>query len=186
MTAPSGTSPARFLQGQFEAPWPWVKTMLHSVFDQPNAASEQAQYDRLVDAVADTLPTVAEHLDTARPGVLASTCFPRELWRHIWSSNPKKRLNREIRRLTDGVGIFPQDAPAYVDGHDPPLRAEWSIRSPLILITLQFRLGQGRSSATIAIDQLLLVTATTCCLRISRQATAVAAPATSTGREAHC
>ncbi|WP_349880553.1 IS256 family transposase [Micromonospora sp. HUAS YX12] len=90
-----------------KASWPWVKTLLHSVYDQPDAASVHAQYDRLTDTIAEKLPAVAEHLDTARADVLAFTAFPKELWRQIWSNNPQERLNREIRRRTDVVGIFP-------------------------------------------------------------------------------
>jgi putative transposase len=90
-----------------KASWPWVKTLLHSVYDQPDAASVHAQYDRLIDAISEKLPKVAEHLDAARADVLAFTCFPKELWRQIWSNNPQERLNREIRRRTDVVGIFP-------------------------------------------------------------------------------
>jgi putative transposase len=87
--------------------WPWVRALLHSVYDQPDAVSVQAQFDRILDALAEKLPKVAEHLDTARADVLAFTGFPKELWRQIWSNNPQERLNREIRRRTDVVGIFP-------------------------------------------------------------------------------
>jgi putative transposase len=90
-----------------KASWPWVRALLHSVYDQPDAASLHAQFDRVLDTLADKLPAVAEHLETARPDLLAFTTFPREIWRQIWSNNPSERLNREIRRRTDVVGIFP-------------------------------------------------------------------------------
>ncbi|MGY1680354.1 transposase, partial [Geodermatophilus sp. SYSU D01176] len=90
-----------------KASWPWVRALLHSVYDQPDAASVHAQFDRVLDALADKLPKVAEHLEQARPDVLAFTAFPKEVWRQIWSNNPSERLNREIRRRTDVVGIFP-------------------------------------------------------------------------------
>jgi putative transposase len=90
-----------------KASWPWVKTMLASVYDQPDAKSVAAQYDRVLDTLAEKLPAVAAHLDAARADVLAFTAFPKELWRQIWSNNPQERLNREIRRRTDVVGIFP-------------------------------------------------------------------------------
>jgi len=90
-----------------KASWPWVKTLLHSVYDQPDAAAVHAQFDRVLNALEDKLPTVAKHLENARTDVLAFTAFPKELWRQIWSNNPQERLNREIRRRTDVVGIFP-------------------------------------------------------------------------------
>ena len=67
--------------------------MLHSVYDQPDAEAVHAQYDKLLDALADKLPDVADHLDAARADVLAFTAFPKEIWRQIWSNNPNERLN---------------------------------------------------------------------------------------------
>jgi transposase-like protein len=87
--------------------WGWVKAMLHSIYDQPDAKSVHAQFDRVTDTLAEKLPAVAEHLEEARPDILAFSVFPKEIWRQLWSNNPNERLNREIRRRTDVVGIFP-------------------------------------------------------------------------------
>jgi putative transposase len=86
--------------------WPAVKAMLHSVYDQPDAEAVHAQFDKLLDSVAEKLPEVHENLDAARADVLSFTEFPKQVWRQIWSNNPNERLN-EIRRRTDVVGIFP-------------------------------------------------------------------------------
>src|SRR5882757_7269915 len=98
---------ANLMSATPKASWPWVRALLHSVYDQPDAASVHAQFDRVLDALSEKLPNVAEHLDSARADVLAFTSIPHELWRQIWSNNPQERLNREIRRRTDVVGIFP-------------------------------------------------------------------------------
>jgi putative transposase len=98
---------ANLMQVCPKSAWPAVKTMLHSVYDQPDADSVNAQFDKLLDTVTATLPAVAEHLDGARADLLAFTSFPQQIWRQIWSNNPNERLNKEIRRRTDVVGIFP-------------------------------------------------------------------------------
>ena len=87
--------------------WGWVKALLHSIYDQPDTGSVHAQFDRVLEGLHDKLPAVAEHLEAAREDILAFTIFPKEIWRQIWSNNPNERLNREIRRRTDVVGIFP-------------------------------------------------------------------------------
>jgi transposase-like protein len=87
--------------------WPWARALLHSVYDQPDAASVHAQFDRVLHALADKLPKVAAHLEGARTDVLALTALPKEVWRQIWSNNSSERLNRKIRRRTDVVGICP-------------------------------------------------------------------------------
>src|SRR5690625_963335 len=93
--------------------WPWVKTLLHSIFDQPETEEVHAQFDRVLEALWDKLPAAAEHLEGAREEILAFTAFPKEIWRQIWSNNPNERLNKEIRRRTHVVGIFP-DRPSLV------------------------------------------------------------------------
>jgi putative transposase len=89
---------------------PWVATMVRTVFDQPDAASVRAQFARVAEAIDARFPDAATHLDDARDDLLAFAAFPHEIWRQIWSNNPQERLNKEIRRRTDVVGIFPNRA----------------------------------------------------------------------------
>jgi putative transposase len=86
---------------------PWVSTLVRTIFEQPDATSVRAQHAQVVTALEAKFPAAAEHLDDARDDILAFTAFPREIWRQVWSNNPQERLNKEIRRRTDVVGIFP-------------------------------------------------------------------------------
>lgn len=92
---------------------PWVATLVRTIYDQPDAAEVAAQFERVVAALEAKLPAAAEHLAGAREDLLAFTAVPREIWRQVWSSNPQERLNKELRRRTDVVGIFP-DRPAII------------------------------------------------------------------------
>ena len=89
---------------------PWVLTLLRTIFDQPDSGEVRAQFDRVADALHAKFPKAAEHLADARDDLLAFTAFPREIWKNIWSNNPQERLNKEVRRRTDVVGIFPNRA----------------------------------------------------------------------------
>ncbi|BBX73204.1 IS256 family transposase [Mycobacterium shinjukuense] len=82
---------------------PWVHALLHSIFDQPDAESVAAQYDRVIDALGERLPEVAGQLTAARPELLAYTAFPRELWRQIWSTNGWGGRTLETHRTPRGV-----------------------------------------------------------------------------------
>jgi transposase-like protein len=86
---------------------PWVSTLVRTIFEQPDAKAVFAQHRQVVDALEAKFPAAAEHLDDARDDILAFAAFPKAVWRQIWSNNPQERLNKEIRRRTDVVGIFP-------------------------------------------------------------------------------
>jgi len=89
---------------------PWVATLVRTIFDQPDTAEVHAQFGRVVEALEGKLPAAAAHLSAAEADLLAFSAVPREIWRQLWSSNPQERLNRELRRRTDVVGIFPDRA----------------------------------------------------------------------------
>jgi putative transposase len=84
-----------------------VATQVRTIFDQADADAVAAQFDRVVDALAVKYPDASTHLENARDELLAFIGYPHEIWRQIWSNNPQERLNKEIRRRTDVVGIFP-------------------------------------------------------------------------------
>ena len=81
---------ANLMSATPKSSWPWVKTLLHSVYDQVDAAAVHAQFDKVLDALTDKLPAVADHLEAARDDVLAFTGFPKEVWRQIWSNNLRR------------------------------------------------------------------------------------------------
>ena len=87
-----------------------VAATIRTVFAQPDAANAREQWRRVADNLRPRFPKLADLLDEAEPEVLAYLAFPRAHWRQIWSNNPLERLNKEVKRRTNVVGIFPNAA----------------------------------------------------------------------------
>jgi putative transposase len=88
----------------------FVATMVRTIFAQPDGATVVEQHRRIVDQLEQRFPDAAALLEEAAADLLAFTAFPKEHWRQVWSNNSLERLNKEIRRRTDVVGIFPNRA----------------------------------------------------------------------------
>jgi putative transposase len=87
--------------------WPMVAGMLKSVFEQPDRPAVHRQFREVCAALEGKFDDALELLEAAETDVLAFTAFPTEHWKQIRSNNPQERQNKEIRRRTDVVGIFP-------------------------------------------------------------------------------
>jgi putative transposase len=86
-----------------------VAAMLKTIFAQETKAEAEAQWGTVADALREKQPKLGAMLDTSREDVLAYMDFPKEHWPQIASTNPLERLNKEIKRRSDVVGIFPND-----------------------------------------------------------------------------
>ena len=86
-----------------------VAATIRTVFVQPDPATAREQWRRVADQLRSRFPRVAQLLDKAEDEVLAYLSFPKEHWRQVWSNNLQERLNKEVKRRTDVVGIFPND-----------------------------------------------------------------------------
>ena len=106
-----------------------VIAAIQTIFAQPDARAVREQFERIVATLDDQFPDVATMLTDAREDLLAFSAFPEAHWRKVWSTNPLERLHREIKRRTDVVGVFPNDASVerlvtavVVETHD-----EWQV-----------------------------------------------------------
>ncbi|TGN37543.1 IS256 family transposase [Paracoccus liaowanqingii] len=86
-----------------------VAAMLKTIFAQETKAEAEAQWAVVADALREKQPKLAAMMDASRDDVLAYMDFPRGHWAQIASTNPIERVNREIKRRADVVGIFPND-----------------------------------------------------------------------------
>jgi putative transposase len=92
---------------------PAVVALLKTIFAQDTAEAAHAQWRQVADTLRERFPKLAELMDASQEDVLMYMAFPREHWAQIASTNPLERLNREIKRRADVVGIFPND-PAVI------------------------------------------------------------------------
>jgi putative transposase len=108
-----------------------IAALIRTVFAQPDADAARTQLRAVVDQLAPYAPAVAERLQAMEDDLLAYTGFPPGHWSKIWSNNPIERLNRELKRRTDVVGIFPDKSSVIrlvgallVDVNDEMIAAE--------------------------------------------------------------
>ncbi|MGE0304492.1 MAG: IS256 family transposase [Acidimicrobiia bacterium] len=84
-----------------------IAALIRTIFVQPDTATATVQLRAVVDQLRPYAPAVADRLEAMETDLLAYTSFPQAHWSKIWSNNPIERLNRELKRRTDVVGIFP-------------------------------------------------------------------------------
>ena len=86
---------------------PWVATMVRTIYQQPSAEEVHVQLEKVVEQLSERFPDASSMLAEAGADILSFTGFPPAHWKQVWSNNPQERLDKEIRRRTDVVGIFP-------------------------------------------------------------------------------
>src|SRR5699024_4011276 len=102
---------------------------VRTVFAHTEPEEVAAQWDMVADSFAGSFPKAAAMMHEAKTDVLAFAEFPKTHWQKIWSNNPIERLNKEIKRRSDVVEIFPNPAAflrlataVVIDTHD-----EWQV-----------------------------------------------------------
>ena len=102
-----------------------VAATIRTIFAQPTADTARGHVETVASTLDIQFPAVADLLRAAREDITAYADFPHAHWRKLWSTNPIERLNREVKRRTDVVGIFPDTAAllrlaacVLIEGHD--------------------------------------------------------------------
>jgi putative transposase len=87
-----------------------VAAAVRTIFAQPDQASVRSQLDVIAGMLGRQFPKVEQMLRDGCEDITAFTAFPAAHWKKIWSTNPLERVNKEIKRRTDVVGVFPNPA----------------------------------------------------------------------------
>ena len=137
-----------------------VASIIRTIFAQPDQEHVNSQFDEVARMLRRSHPKVAQMLDEARPDILAFADFPQRHWTKIWSTNPLERVNKEIKRRTDVVGVFPNPAAllrlagaVLVEQHD-----EWDAGDRRYLAAasmLELNITTPPAEAVIAIPEIL-------------------------------
>ena len=106
-----------------------VVAMLKTIFAQDTKAEAVTQWNTVADALREKQPKLSAMMDASREDVLANMDFPKEHWPQIASTNPLERLNKEVKRRADVVGIFPNDEAIIrlVGAQMLELNDEWAV-----------------------------------------------------------
>ncbi len=155
---PHATTPEPAVEGQLtgnllatvpRASTEMVAAAFRTIFAQLTPAEVDSRWDEVADQLQERFPKAAASMRAAKGDVLAFTPFPFDHWRKVWSNNPIERLNKEIKRRTNVVGIFPSDLSALrligavlADQHD-----EWIIARRYLSDTSMAQLTTTRQTA---------------------------------------
>ena len=136
-----------------------VAAAIRTVFAQPDSEHVRGQLDVIASMLGRQFPDVQNMLRDAREDLLAFTGFPPAHWKKIWSTNPLERLNKEVKRRTDVVGVFPNPAAllrlagaVLVEAHD-----EWQVSDRRYLSEGSMALLQARTDSPEEVAQPALI-----------------------------
>ena len=134
-----------------------VAAAVRTVFAQPDAAHVREQFDVIATMLGRQLPKVELLMNEAKEDLLAFTGFPPLHWKKIWSTNPLERLNKEVKRRTDVVGVFPNPAAllrlagaVLIESHD-----EWQVSDRRYLSEASMTLLSTNSDKEVATPELI-------------------------------
>lgn len=129
----------------------FVAAAFRSIFTLTTLAEVSGRWDEVETTLSDRFPKAAMLMRDAKTDVLAFTAFPTAHWRKIWSNNPLERLNKEVKRRSNVVGIFPNDAAAIrlIGAVLADQQDEWAIVRRYLSETSMAELNTARDTDSV-------------------------------------